>query len=85
MNAEEQFPDSPVSADEIQKIAPELEKLRDDLLAFASRFKGRTGVDQRWLAIGMTDVEKGVTFISKAILEGPLVAAIVELEKAMKD
>ncbi|MDF3607740.1 hypothetical protein PE067_17290 [Paracoccus sp. DMF-8] len=42
------------------------------MLAFADRFRGRSNVDQRWLAIGVTDVEKGMMGIGHAVTKAPL-------------
>lgn len=81
MNAEEKLPDNPVSFEEAAQHMEEFARLKDDLLTFANRFRGRTGVDQRWLAIGITDVEKGYLGIAHAIFSAPLKAAAEELAK----
>lgn len=83
MNPAETMPSQPaITPEECQELAKELIALERGVLDFANRFRGRNGVDQRWLAIGVTDVEKGFMSVTKAICEAPLKAALAELEKA---
>ncbi|MGN7870974.1 Acb2/Tad1 domain-containing protein [Paracoccus sp. 22332] len=86
MNPAETLADqAPLSMDEAQEVAEELKTLQQNLLDFASRFRGRADVDQRWLAIGITDLEKGVMCLQKAILEQPLEAILAELVEVVAE
>ena len=66
--------------EEVSAMADELEALKKGVLDLADRLRGRAGVDQRWLSIGVTDFEKGLMFIGKEIIEGPLNHAIASEE-----
>lgn len=84
MNPTETMPEqSPLSLEEAQAMSAELDKLQKQVLAFANRLRGRVGVEQRWLAIGVTDVEKGVMSIGRAFLENPMKEAMKEIAALM--
>lgn len=86
MNPAETLPDQdPLSLEDAQNAIEELNALQQSLLAYSNRFRGRAGVDQRWLAIGVTDIEKGVMSVSRAIAEAPLKAAEAQLKKLLAD
>ncbi|MFN3315134.1 MAG: hypothetical protein ACK46Q_17000 [Hyphomonas sp.] len=68
MNHAESLPSQPpITVDEVQVLAKELEGLKNQILEIANRLRGRSGVEQRWLAIGVTDVEKGMMAMGHAI------------------
>lgn len=83
-NSLEKLPENPITAEEIQQLAEEFEQLKLGVLDFISRMRGRSNVDQRWLAIGTTDFEKGMMCIGRAISEAPL-KEIKEMLQALKD
>lgn len=80
----EKLPENPITMEECQALMNEFTALRDQMLAFADRLRGRSSVDQRWLAIGVTDVEKGCMSIAHAFALVPLKEAQAELERLMK-
>lgn len=81
MTHSETMPLKPMlSIDEVEAMGRELADLKRRGLDLADRLRGRAGVDQRWLSIGITDFEKGVMFIGKEIVEGPIKHAIATEE-----
>lgn len=85
MIEQEQLPENPISLDEADGLIRELAATQTDILEFAKRLRGRSGVDQRWLAIGITDVEKGIMSINRAFAEAPLQEARAMLTKLMEE
>lgn len=81
MTHSETMPLKPMlSIDEVEAMTEEMLDLKKRGLDLAGRLRGRAGVDQRWLSIGITDFEKGLMFIGKEIVEGPLKHAIASEE-----
>lgn len=69
MNDHEQLPENPLSFEEAKKFLGEMADIQARGLALVSSVRGRSGVDQRWLAIGATDFEKGMMGITRAVME----------------
>ena len=80
MNPSETMPEKgPLSMEEARALSDELDQTQKQILEFVDRLRGRKGVDQRWLAIGVTDLEKGAMSILRAFLENPMKEALKEL------
>lgn len=65
-----------ISAAEAKAQLELLEDLQKAALAATAELKGRIGVDQRWLHIGITDLEKSFMSINRAIYEPQAVALL---------
>lgn len=84
MNAPDTMPAKPaIPFEQIDGIALELKALKQALLDFADRHRGRDGVDQRWLAIGVTDVEKGCMSIAHAVMTSTLEKGLAQLQQQL--
>lgn len=69
-----------LTIDEVEALADRLVIVKRAGLEIIAELRDRAGVDQRWLSIGMTDFEKGLMFIGKELVEGPLNQAIADDE-----
>lgn len=78
MNHAETMP--ALTNEELSEVSGEIEKLNGAILALADRMRGRDAVEQRWLQIGVTDVEKGLMSIVRAIVTEPLKVALAQLD-----
>ena len=78
----EQAPDTAASGDQTSATPPTPEemmqmryalitnnrKIEEAVLRTLDRFQGNTGIDQRWLAIARTELEKGFMALNRSIL-----------------
>lgn len=86
MIPDETMPAKPAQTlEEVQQAVNDLNDLKMKMREFADRFQGREGVGQRWLAIGITDVEKGVMAMTAAISEVALRKAHGELQAVLAE
>lgn len=72
MTEHEQLPENPITLEEIELLIQEHQDLAASVLAFVARLRARSNVDQRWLAIGTTDFEKGMMSIGYAFTKEPM-------------
>lgn len=78
---QETLPNKPaLSQDDVESRHADLLTLKRSYLAFVDDLRGREGVDQRWLAIGLTDVEKGIMSVQYALLDVPMKKALEKLK-----
>lgn len=84
MTDHEKLPENPIAIEELDPLAQELEQLKKSVLDFVARMRARSSVDQRWLAIGTTDFEKGMMCIAHAFAAAPL-KELNEKLQALKD
>ncbi len=59
----------PVSVAEAKLTIETVAEIQKDLIEVFTDLKGRPGIDQRWLSIGITDIEKGFMSVLRAIME----------------
>ena len=84
MTDHEKLPENPITIEELDPLAQELRQLKKGVLDFVARMRARSSVDQRWLAIGTTDFEKGMMSIGHAFAAAPL-KELSEKLQALKD
>lgn len=77
---------SAISVAEAKAQIELFQEMQSVILAATAELKGRAGIEQRWLAIGITDIEKGFMAVNRAVFE-PQQAAIMQaaMLDAMKD